>query len=339
MDLRRRAGVPRRARQLRARPGAIESPSLERMQRLVAAMGDPQLTLPGDPRHRHERQGLDGADDHPPADGPRPDGRHVHQPAPRADQRAHQPQRRADHRRRLRRADRRASPTSRCSPACARRTSRSSPRPPSAGSPTSPSTWRWSRSACSAAGTPPTSSTPRSPSITNIGLDHTEFAGPTLARHRPREGRASSSPAARVVRRRDRPGAGRRLPAEPAASDAACAARTSTSLDNQLALGGRLVDLRTPTTIYPEVFVPLHGAHQGDNAAVALTAVEAFFAAPLRRGRRREGFADGRDAGPLRGDRPPAAGDHRRRPQPGRRRRRAPRCSSTTSIPPAGGSW
>ena len=38
-------------------------------------------------------------------------------------------------------------------------------------------------------------------------------------------------------------------------------------LENQLALGGRLLDLRTPTTIYPDVFVPLHGRHQGDNAS------------------------------------------------------------------------
>jgi dihydrofolate synthase/folylpolyglutamate synthase len=44
-----------------------------------------------------------------------------------------------------------------------------------------------------------------------------------------------------------------------------------------LAVGGRAVDLRTPTGTYEEVFVPLHGAHQGDNAAVALAAVEAFF--------------------------------------------------------------
>ena len=33
--------------------------------------------------------------------------------------------------------------------------------------------------------------------ITNIGMDHNEFAGPTQGRHRPREGRASSSPAQR----------------------------------------------------------------------------------------------------------------------------------------------
>ncbi len=38
--------------------------------------------------------------------------------------------------------------------------------------------------------------------------------------------------------------------------------------------------------------MPLHGAHQGDNAAVALTAVEAFFAAPLAEEIVNEGFAN-----------------------------------------------
>ena len=63
-------------------------------------------------------------------------------------------------------------------------------------------------------------------------------------------------------------------------------------LDNALAVGGRLLDLRTPTTVYPDVFLPLHGRHQADNAVVALTAVETFFAAPLADDVVREGFAD-----------------------------------------------
>ncbi|HEV3226257.1 MAG TPA: folylpolyglutamate synthase/dihydrofolate synthase family protein [Acidimicrobiales bacterium] len=50
---------------------------------------------------------------------------------------------------------------------------------------------------------------------------------------------------------------------------------------NELAVGGRLLELRTPSASYDEVFLSLHGAHQGDNAACALAAVEAFFAAPL----------------------------------------------------------
>ena len=39
------------------------------------------------------------------------------------------------------------------------------------------------------------------------------------------------------------------------------------------------------------MFVPLHGAHQGDNASIALTAAEAFFAAPLGPDVVEEGFA------------------------------------------------
>jgi dihydrofolate synthase/folylpolyglutamate synthase len=50
---------------------------------------------------------------------------------------------------------------------------------------------------------------------------------------------------------------------------------------NRGALGGRLVDLRTPGGVAEDVFVPLHGAHQGDNAAIALAATEAFFGRPL----------------------------------------------------------
>ena len=43
-----------------------------------------------------------------------------------------------------------------------------------------------------------------------------------------------------------------------------------------------------PAARYDDVFLPLHGAHQGDNAAIALAAAEAFFDRPLdarRRGR------------------------------------------------------
>src|SRR5437763_1807242 len=50
---------------------------------------------------------------------------------------------------------------------------------------------------------------------------------------------------------------------------------------SRLAHGGRLLDLRTPGASYADVYLPVHGAHQGDNAAVALAAAEAFFGAPL----------------------------------------------------------
>ncbi len=44
-----------------------------------------------------------------------------------------------------------------------------------------------------------------------------------------------------------------------------------------LALGGRTISLRTPSGTIEDVFLPLHGEYQADNAAVALAAVEAFF--------------------------------------------------------------
>ncbi|MFV0257768.1 MAG: bifunctional folylpolyglutamate synthase/dihydrofolate synthase [Acidimicrobiales bacterium] len=49
---------------------------------------------------------------------------------------------------------------------------------------------------------------------------------------------------------------------------------------NELAVGGRLLDIRTPHAAYDELFLPFHGAHQGDNLATALAAVEAFFDRP-----------------------------------------------------------
>ena len=50
---------------------------------------------------------------------------------------------------------------------------------------------------------------------------------------------------------------------------------------NMLAHEGRVVELSTPGGTYPGVFLPVHGPYQGENAAVALAAVEAFFGAPL----------------------------------------------------------
>lgn len=52
-------------------------------------------------------------------------------------------------------------------------------------------------------------------------------------------------------------------------------------LDNRLAIGGRVIDVRTPKRNYRDVFVSLNGAHQGENAALAIVAAEAFFDAPI----------------------------------------------------------
>ncbi|MBF6049243.1 dihydrofolate synthase [Streptomyces sp. NRRL B-1677] len=48
-------------------------------------------------------------------------------------------------------------------------------------------------------------------------------------------------------------------------------------VSREVAVGGQQLTLRGLGGEYPEVFLPLYGAHQAHNAAVALAAVEAFF--------------------------------------------------------------
>lgn len=47
-------------------------------------------------------------------------------------------------------------------------------------------------------------------------------------------------------------------------------------MDRRIAVGGQLIDLRTPAGVYTEIFLPLHGAHQAHNALLALAATEAL---------------------------------------------------------------
>ncbi|MEU6536375.1 folylpolyglutamate synthase/dihydrofolate synthase family protein [Streptomyces sp. NPDC047000] len=54
----------------------------------------------------------------------------------------------------------------------------------------------------------------------------------------------------------------------------------------QVAVGGQLMTLRGLGGEYPEMYLPLHGAHQAHNAAVALAAVEAFFGVGAQRAER-----------------------------------------------------
>jgi dihydrofolate synthase/folylpolyglutamate synthase len=50
---------------------------------------------------------------------------------------------------------------------------------------------------------------------------------------------------------------------------------------NQVAHGGRLISLFTPEGRYDDVFLSLHGAHQADNAVLAVAMVEALLDRPL----------------------------------------------------------
>jgi dihydrofolate synthase/folylpolyglutamate synthase len=115
--------------------------------------------------------------------------------------------------------------------------------------------------------------------VTNVGLDHTEYAGPTRA-DIAREKAGIVKPGATLVLGETDPELAAIFRAEGPGPlwwreiDFDCT-------ENELALGGRLVTLQTPLAVYPELFLPLYGRHQGDNAAVALTAVESFFEASL----------------------------------------------------------
>lgn len=115
--------------------------------------------------------------------------------------------------------------------------------------------------------------------ITNIALDHTEFAGPTRA-DIAREKAGIIKPECAAVTGETDPDLVALFAAEPhrvlRVRDEDFAV-----LDNQLALGGRSLTVRTPRAEYLDLFVPLHGRHQGDNAAVAIMAVEEFFDAPI----------------------------------------------------------
>jgi dihydrofolate synthase/folylpolyglutamate synthase len=67
----------------------------------------------------------------------------------------------------------------------------------------------------------------------------------------------------------------------------------------RLAHGGHVVDLYTPHGNYPDVFIPLHGAHQVDNAAVALAAAQAHVGEPIAADAVHEGFARATSPGRL----------------------------------------
>lgn len=114
--------------------------------------------------------------------------------------------------------------------------------------------------------------------ITNVGADHLEIIGPTLADVAQEKAGIISAGATVVCGE-----------TTPELSDivAAAAAQAGAELwrrgvdwdvvDRRLAVGGQQVTVRTPFGEHAELFVPLHGAHQATNVATAISSVEAFF--------------------------------------------------------------
>jgi len=133
--------------------------------------------------------------------------------------------------------------------------------------------------------------------ITPIGLDHTEWLGDTIA--------DIAWAKAGIVHN----GATLILAAQPDEAltpiyeravqvDATVAAegRQFGVLRRELAIGGQVLAIQGLGGVYDDVYLPLHGAHQAQNAAVALAAVEAFLGAGKSRqldpATVRAGFAD-----------------------------------------------
>jgi dihydrofolate synthase/folylpolyglutamate synthase len=115
--------------------------------------------------------------------------------------------------------------------------------------------------------------------VTNVTVDHVDYLGPTREQIA-QEKAGIVKPGATLVLGETDPN----LQAIFEARGAARVFRRDVDFGvrrNVLAIGGRLVDFRSPGAEYPDVFLPLHGAHQADNAAIALAAAESFVGATL----------------------------------------------------------
>ncbi len=110
--------------------------------------------------------------------------------------------------------------------------------------------------------------------VTNVSVDHVEYLGPTRAEIAAEKSGIVKPDSILVLGETDP----ELTPIfhEPPSVDV-----LSRDIDfgvgqNELALGGRQIDLYTRTSRFDDLLLPLHGAHQADNAAVALAAAECF---------------------------------------------------------------
>jgi dihydrofolate synthase/folylpolyglutamate synthase len=116
--------------------------------------------------------------------------------------------------------------------------------------------------------------------ITPIGIDHVEYLGGDLAGIAAEKAGIIKSGSVAVIAEQD-PEALKVLLARAVEVDASVARAGSEFgvLAREVAVGGQLLKLQGLGGVYDEIFLPLHGAHQAANAALALAAVEAFFGA------------------------------------------------------------
>jgi dihydrofolate synthase/folylpolyglutamate synthase len=116
--------------------------------------------------------------------------------------------------------------------------------------------------------------------VTPIGLDHTQYLGTTVDVIAT-EKAGIIKPGAAAILAAQAPEAAEQL-LRRAAEVEATVAREGLEfgvLDRQVAVGGQVLTLQGLGGVYDDVLLPLYGAHQAQNAACALAAVEALFGA------------------------------------------------------------
>lgn len=143
--------------------------------------------------------------------------------------------------------------------------------------------------------------------ITPISLDHIQWLGDTVEQIAAEKAGIIKPGAVAVLAQQPVPAAEVLL--RRAVSVGASVLREGIEfgvLNRDLAVGGQRLDLRGLRGEYSDILLPLFGAHQASNAAVALAAVEAFAPAegdgepgPLSQEIVREGFASTRSPGRL----------------------------------------
>lgn len=113
--------------------------------------------------------------------------------------------------------------------------------------------------------------------ITPIGMDHSDYLGDTLAEIAEQKAGIITA-SVPVITSAQEPEAMAVL-ADRAAEMSAPLLRAGVDFSivgRDLAVGGQMLDIETSLGLYEEIFLPLHGRHQAENAAVAVAAAEAF---------------------------------------------------------------
>lgn len=114
--------------------------------------------------------------------------------------------------------------------------------------------------------------------VTPIALDHTELLGETVAEIAAEKAGIIYAGASAILAAQPVEAAAELI--RRASEVGAVVARQGMEfgiLDRALAVGGQVLSIQGLGGVYEQLFLPLHGAYQAQNAACALAAVEAFF--------------------------------------------------------------